>query len=88
MGPYDPQPMHRISGIVVLGPMPRELDQVPPRLAGLTAARAINPHDLWHERSNYWPSQREPPYTIPDGWLWSWHEEDDDAVWEIVGVHF
>ena len=88
MGPYDPQPMYRISGLTSFGPMPVDFEQLPPGLAGLATDRAITPHDLWHELQNYWPSLREPPYTIPEGWIWSWYEEDEAPVWEIVGVHY
>ena len=78
--------MQRVSGMLVFGPMPVNRDMVPPRLVGLAHERIITPHDLWHELQNYWPSQQEPPYTVPEGWLWCWHEDDDAMVWEIVGL--
>ena len=88
VGPFDPQPMHQIAGILVFGPMPMDRAQVPPRLVGLATERVINAHDLWHELQNYWPSQQDPPYTVPEGWVWCWHEDNEVMVWEILGVHF
>ena len=78
--------MNAITGMLVFGPMPRDRDLVPPRLVGLAHERDITPHDLWHELQNYWPSQQEPPYTIPEGWIWSWRLIDEEMVWEILGL--
>ena len=79
-------PIAAITNMQTLGPMPEYLEEVPPDLAPLSSERHVNQAEIWDITMCYWPSHRAPPYTTSEGWVWIWHREGGQEVWEIVGL--
>ena len=44
--------------------------------------------DLWRKLMTYWPNYMYVlhPYTITEGWIWSWQQDPKEDIWEVVGV--
>ena len=78
--------MAALTTMVVYGPMPALLEDVPNDRTDLADERHVNAASLWEMFMFYWPSNHVPPYTITEGYIWVWSREGNVETWEIVGL--
>lgn len=86
MAPGVCNPLAAITTMLVLGPMPAVVGDLPDDLRILADERRVNQATLWELFTFYWPSYRVPPYVISPGWIWVWSHEGDLDTWEIIGL--
>lgn len=79
-------PLAALTTMLVLGPMPALMEDLPDDLRILADECRVNQATLWELFMFYWPSFREPPYVITEGWIWVWSNEGGVETWEIVGL--
>ena len=73
--------------LISLGPIPKDAEELPDNLNEISYERHVNNvGDLWHLLMYFWPSCMLPSYPVSEGWIWVWHAEGEEIVWELANI--
>ena len=75
-----------VNQMISMGPMPENPLNIGENVYINKEATKIQNEDLFNKLQFYWPSSINPPYTLPEGCIWSWNDEEDERIWCIVSL--